>query len=58
MIDKRFAKGHGIRKKTQWFEFTKKDRGGYLLSSGKMVEPPSKIFKERHPSLKGLIPNG
>ena len=34
VINRRFAKGHGRGNKIQWFEFKKKLKGQYLLSSG------------------------
>jgi len=38
-IDKQYARGHGIKRKPQWFKFTKKIKSGlWDLSSGTPID--------------------
>ena len=44
-ISHRFAKGHGKKRKTQWWEFNKRLGTGWDMASGKKVEEPSRKDK-------------
>ncbi len=38
VIDKRYARGHGVKSEPTWFKFKKKIKGGWDLATGEVVE--------------------